>query len=180
MTPFTRVGSLISHIESGECRISTKDIESMREAKLSFTQRLEELTQEPVKSNFAKFVTPQTTVSWTEATEPSNNEIAWSDTDFPGLPDSIDGGKETKAPKDEVPEIPVQGAWGSSDIVAAIKSTSEAIQPTAEELEAATTPGPRMEYDQMDIDDPSHPAFNTARYYCEIIEKYSCPKVGCG
>lgn len=180
MVPFTRVGSLISHIESGECRISTKDIESMKEAKLSFMQRLEELTQEPVKSNFAKFVTPQTTVAWPDAPEPSNNDTGWSDADFPVLPACADAIKVNKRPNDEVSEIPFSGAWGTSDIAAAINSTSKAVQPTAEQLEAATASGPRMADGQMDIDDPSHPLFNAARYYCEIIEKYNCPKVGCG
>lgn len=155
----------------------------MREKKLSFQRRLEEITQEPVKMNFADYVTPDIGASWLGKTEAAPMESVCSDTDFPQLHSEGNNGSDTnefKKVNNSASDVPFQGAWGTADVTSVWGSTNTPIQPTADELEAATAPGPRMAYDQRDIDDPDHPSFNAARYYCDILEKFNCPKVGCG
>ncbi|KAL7914995.1 putative C2H2 finger domain protein [Trichoderma velutinum] len=55
--PFKRLGSLMSHIERGFCtRIDGALLDELREEKLAFPRRLEQLTQESIKGNYMKYM----------------------------------------------------------------------------------------------------------------------------
>lgn len=75
-----------------------------------------------------------------------------------------------------------KGAWGTKDVQESIAKARQKprITPTDEQLAAATAPAPKAPVDALDIDDPRHPHFNASRYLCTIIDKYICPKPGCG
>ncbi|XWX00349.1 hypothetical protein V2A60_008369 [Cordyceps javanica] len=75
-----------------------------------------------------------------------------------------------------------QGAWGTKDIQTALAKDREKrrVTPTAEQLAAATQPAPKSLVETMDIDDPDHPFFNASDYFSTVINKYICPKLGCG
>ncbi|KAM3458944.1 hypothetical protein MY3296_000091 [Beauveria thailandica] len=75
-----------------------------------------------------------------------------------------------------------QGAWGSKDIQAAIEKdrVKRRVTPSAEQLAAATSPAPKSLAESMDLDDPNHPYFNASIYLSTVINKYICPKLGCG
>ncbi len=134
--------------------------------------------------NFADFATPHTGASWLDMTEPASTESIWSNSGFPdireGHPHAINAAGNINNAGKSISDIRFQGAWGSKDVAAVMGTSNAAIIPTAEELENATAPGPRMAYEQMHTDDPAHPSFNVSRYYCAISEKYNCPVVGCG
>lgn len=73
-----------------------------------------------------------------------------------------------------------QGAWGAKDIQAAIAKDREKrrVAPAVKQPAAATQPAPIS--DSMDLDDPEHPYFNASSYLSTVINKYVCPKLGCG
>lgn len=75
-----------------------------------------------------------------------------------------------------------QGAWGTNDVQESIAKARQKprMNPTDEQLAAATAPAPKAPVDTMEIDNPKHPHFNASRYMCTIIDKYICPKPGCG
>ncbi|UKZ72744.1 hypothetical protein TrVFT333_000378 [Trichoderma virens FT-333] len=55
--PFKRLGTLMSHIERGFCtRIDSAVLDELREEKLAFPRRLEQLTQESIKGNYMKYM----------------------------------------------------------------------------------------------------------------------------
>ncbi|KAL6902451.1 putative C2H2 finger domain protein [Trichoderma evansii] len=55
--PFTRLSSLIDHIERGFCpRLDTAVLDQLREEKLEFPRRLEQLTREKVKGNYMSYM----------------------------------------------------------------------------------------------------------------------------
>ncbi|KAM3470148.1 hypothetical protein MY5147_006585 [Beauveria neobassiana] len=75
-----------------------------------------------------------------------------------------------------------QGAWGGKDIQAAIQKdrVKRRVTPSTEQLAAATQPAPKSLAESLDLDDPDHPYFSASAYFCTIINKYVCPKLGCG
>ncbi|OAA69388.1 Zinc finger, C2H2-like protein [Akanthomyces lecanii RCEF 1005] len=75
-----------------------------------------------------------------------------------------------------------QGAWGTKDIQAAIARDrgNRRVTPTTQQLAAATQPAPKALAEFMDLDDPEHTYFNASNYYCLVMSKYVCPKLGCG
>lgn len=68
-------------------------------------------------------------------------------------------------------------AWGQKQNLFPKAPTSQ--RPTQHQLKTATEPGQRMLYEAMDPSHPSHPNFNAAKYYCSIMEKFTCPNVSC-
>ncbi|POR31042.1 Uncharacterized protein TPAR_08776 [Tolypocladium paradoxum] len=57
--PFVRISGLMAHIERGECtRIDAMDIEERRDRKTEFARKLEAITKEPVRGNYAKYFGP--------------------------------------------------------------------------------------------------------------------------
>lgn len=79
---------MINHIESGFCpRLDTATLDQLREEKLEFPRRLEQLTQEKVKGNYMSYMpsaTASNTVSaWHIDKEPEAFEMV--EEDFPAL-----------------------------------------------------------------------------------------------
>lgn len=91
---------------------------------------------------------------------------------------------QNKAPASPIKPLAAkwQGAWGTQDIQAAIARdrSKPRLTPTAAQLEAATRPAPKPPAESIDIDDPSHPYFAASNYFSPDINKYICPKLGCG
>ncbi|KJZ80426.1 hypothetical protein HIM_00276 [Hirsutella minnesotensis 3608] len=57
--PFPRLFAFVAHIEQGQCpRLNTSMIDEMRNRKTAFSRSLQELTGQPMKSSFAKYINP--------------------------------------------------------------------------------------------------------------------------
>ncbi|KAM0253081.1 hypothetical protein ACHAQJ_007403 [Trichoderma viride] len=99
--PFTRLSNLIDHIERGFCpRIDTAVLDQLREEKLEFPRRLEQLTKESIKGNYMKYmpsaIARSTVSGWYVDKESTAFEMAQEE--FPIL-STTDGGhtRPTKA-----------------------------------------------------------------------------------
>lgn len=185
----------MAHIESGECtRIDIAKIEAAREKKQEFPQKLEALTQGPVRGNYAKFMPSNkpdnytTTVPWAHQEE--QKPPKFEENDFPKLNGQAGAGNSPS--EDAVPnlgslaeqtkELSIRNkkepsAWAEQENV--FPKAAPAQRPTKEQLKEATGPSARQVHDYLDPDDPDHPSFNTARYFCLYSETFTCPRKGC-
>ncbi|PNP53514.1 hypothetical protein THARTR1_06208 [Trichoderma harzianum] len=90
--PFKRLGSLMSHIERGFCtRIDSDLLDELREEKLEFPRRLEQLTKESIKGNYMKYLpSPNANMSisgWTVEREPPSFKMVPEE--FPDLSTTV-------------------------------------------------------------------------------------------
>jgi palmitoyltransferase len=106
------------------------------------------------------------------------------DEEFPGLPSRWN--KENTTPANASSRIGAQTTDREGEEMPAwtmkknlFPNARPAVAPTGEQLAAATAPGERMMYEAMDRDHPNHPNFDVERFYVEVNENYSCPRVRC-
>lgn len=143
----------MDHIENQCTRMDATIITELREKKLEFPRRLEKLTQQPIKSNFANHM-PSTKPKdygddvWEAPKDPDPFKL--EETEFPELPTGPQPSEEAKAPSSESQQTP-----------------------------APTVPSAIDMYHSENRDDPSHPDFNVARYLNKYSEKYECPNMFC-
>ncbi|CAM1507931.1 Fc.00g047790.m01.CDS01 [Cosmosporella sp. VM-42] len=179
--PFVRLAGLMSHIENDCHRINASTLEEMRANKSAFSQKLEALTKETVKSNYASYM--PSTINGSEGGvslgSQKPNPFMLKKNEFPGLPGQTDrnGGAFVKDHLTSLSENEHPGAWGKQKQL--FENAPAARRPTQDQLQAATAPTARSIYDNMDPADPDHPSFNAASCYCKYAEKFLCPKVGC-
>lgn len=177
------MASLVSHIEKGDCnRIDAFLLDEMRGEKLKFPTQIERLTKEPVKNNFAGYVSPKHGATgprhaWREARDPGFGLTA---ADFPRLSGRTRGATATssKSDGDEKYQGEEKTAWGSEGNL--LSKSTAAQQATKNKVNSATARSTRMVVESMDPHDPDNPAFNAGRYYSDILEQYICPRVRCG
>lgn len=101
--PFARVGTLIAHIERGQCtRIGSKNLVMLRESILDFHRELEKRSDEPVKGSFANYMSKIHVPQWVDIVEAPSAEKPGelSESHFPGLPR-----KEPQAPREHKPKV---------------------------------------------------------------------------
>ncbi|KAL7937282.1 putative C2H2 finger domain protein [Trichoderma chlorosporum] len=197
--PFKRLAGLVSHIERGFCtRIDSVLLDELREAKLEFPRRLEQLTRESIKGNYMKYMPSNNATSsisgWFVEKEPSSFKMVPEE--FPNLPIASDGQTQSStvfklpfrpANKKETASVTnnekkTQGATRLplrllSDIN---RDNTVDTQVSAQRPQPAFKPGVTTIVAGMDPDDPNSPSFNVARYQCSITEKFNCPKQLCG
>lgn len=180
--PFVRLGGLIAHIEEKCPRLDGATLEDMREQKLEFPNKLEALTEQTVKANYTKYM-PSTHGHGSTIGSPAyskSDPFTLKKNEFPSLTnqssssetqgfDHFQGGAKLE---NEAPS-----GWDTGKKL--FRDAPPARQPTKEQLEEANAPNARILFEAMDPDHPNHPSFNSARYYSEFTEKFSCPKVGC-
>ncbi|KAH6611433.1 hypothetical protein Trco_001453, partial [Trichoderma cornu-damae] len=191
--PFKRLGALMSHIERGFCaRIDISVLDELREEKLEFPRRLEQLTQESVKGNYMKYM-PSThsrssASGWYAEENATSIGMAWEQ--FPTLTatngaveaitSSMSDGKHGKKskPLDSIQQPPFQPA-----IKADVATFFDGDYETPDLIEFSPPPASKPVVTTvpagMDPDDPSNPSFNAASFYCSITEKFNCPKSLC-
>ncbi|KAL6876041.1 RNA polymerase III transcription factor IIIC subunit domain-containing protein [Trichoderma longibrachiatum] len=179
--PFKRLGALIDHIERGFCtRIDTSVLDKLREEKLEFPRRLQELTKEPVKGNYTKYM-PSTTAGstisgWNMDKEPTSFKLI--EEEFPGLSDTEEGGAQLTETTSWSKSKPRTG--GGNGNVEAQPVLRPPFRPAKQTARPSFRPGVTTITAGMDPDDPDCPSFNAARYYCMYTDKYNCPKRLCG
>ncbi|KAL7811733.1 RNA polymerase III transcription factor IIIC subunit domain-containing protein [Trichoderma aethiopicum] len=179
--PFKRLGALIDHIERGFCtRIDTSVLDKLREEKLEFPRRLQELTKEPVKGNYTKYM-PSTTAGstisgWNMDKEPASFNLI--EEEFPGLSDTEEGGAQLTETTSWSKSKPRTG--GGNGNIEAKHGLRLPFQPAKQAARPSFRPGVTTITAGMDPDDPDCPSFNAARYYCMYTDKYNCPKRLCG
>lgn len=165
--PYSRVGSLMAHVEDGECgQLDSSVLDAMREEKMQFSKQLVQLTQQPVKNSF---------VSCMPSKISSGPLDAWKAVESvhgPGLkpPD----GKSAMF----ILEDNALADDSSQDKPVLINDSPPNFTPLASA--AGTSPKDGRAFVSLGSDDPDSPAFNVARYHSEIVGKYICPKVPCG
>lgn len=178
----------MAHIESGECmRISVEDIEAARQRKQEFPQKLEALTKEPVKSNYAKYM-PRSQddiavddefASWRKQKE-QTPAPKFESTDFPELPPHAQNASANAGPLTDNKSATDQDkppAWSQKENL--FPKAGPAQRPTQQQLKEATGPSARQLFEEEDRDHPDHPDFYVARYFCNYAQNYRCPKRGC-
>ncbi|RTE69398.1 hypothetical protein BHE90_016218 [Fusarium euwallaceae] len=172
--PFAKLGGLLSHIQNDCAILRVSFLEHLREEKMEFATQLQAMTNEPVKANYAHYMPAAGGGGYDYADVDSNVEaFELKKEEFPDLykPKSTfdhTDNKENIAPWE----------WDSGKTL--FPDAPPAQEPTKEQLEAAAAPGPQDWDEWMNVNDPSHPKFNVARYYSPIIDKYACPVIGCG
>lgn len=183
----------MAHIEFGDCvRISLATIEAIRDKKQEFPQKLEAITRMPVKGNYTGYM-PSTLAAYGqeppwEQEEEEQNLLQFEKDDFPGLPGRGGESVAERQAKTEAESIlsASEPAGADKENLAWTKKTNlfpnaaPAQAPTKEQLKEVTTPSARQKYDYLDPDDPDHPSFNPARYFCRYSETFTCPRTGCG
>ncbi|KAK5993942.1 hypothetical protein PT974_07380 [Cladobotryum mycophilum] len=178
--PFKRVGGLIAHIESGEClRISGDMVDELREAKLEFPRRLEQLTKQPLKNNFAQYMPYHNSLAGEPelefVVEPTAHKpaIKLTTEEFPSLSDAAGKGPKTT-------RHPTTSPTSSSETDSANNNGKPA--PPGWSLRVShdgNTSGVKVGCEWLDPDHPDCPSFNSARYYCSIAERWNCPRTRC-
>ncbi|KAL7945417.1 putative C2H2 finger domain protein [Trichoderma barbatum] len=219
--PFKRLGTLMSHIERGFCtRIDSVVLDELREQKLEFPRRLEQLTQESIKGNYMKYMPSANATNsisgWHVEKEPTSFKVAPEE--FPILsntavnptqpptvatskePNPSIGSQKQKYAVQHLPQLPFRPAnkTEAASVSGGEKKAQDSIQlplrplvnsnrdniietPTSTQLaQPAFKSGVTTVVAGMDPDDPNSPAFNVARYYCSITEKFNCPRRLCG
>ncbi|RMJ03290.1 hypothetical protein CDV36_015184 [Fusarium kuroshium] len=172
--PFAKLGGLLSHIQNDCTILRVSFLEHLREEKMEFATQLQAMTNEPVKANYAHYMPAAGGGGYDYSDIDSNIEaFELKKEEFPDLykPKSTfdhTDNKENIAPWE----------WDSGKTL--FPDAPPAQEPTEEQLEAAAAPGPQDWDEWMNVNDPSHPKFNVARYYSPIIDKYACPVIGCG
>ncbi|KAF5024024.1 hypothetical protein F66182_3911 [Fusarium sp. NRRL 66182] len=170
--PFVRIGGLMSHIQADCPAIENETIEAQREEKMEFSRNLQAATQQPIKSNYEQYMPPASTTSgsnW-DAESKASSFVLEKDR-FPGLRAPNTGGQASKENKPP-------SSWSSGKNL--FPDAPAAQRPTQQQLRSATAPSARTTYDLMSIDNPSHPNFNSGRYYCAFTDKFNCPINRCG
>ena len=185
--PFFRISQLMAHIESGDCtRINIAKIEEVREKKQEFGQKLEALSQRPVRGNYDKFMPSSqpgnytTPIPWVPQKE--QESAKFEEKDFPKLNGQAAAGERQNAaaildvgkPGKQTEE---PGAWAKKENL--FPKAPPTQRPPEEQLKQVTGPGARQMHDSLDPDDPDHPNFNATRYFCPYSETFTCPKRGC-
>ncbi|KAL6830976.1 RNA polymerase III transcription factor IIIC subunit domain-containing protein [Trichoderma sp. SZMC 28015] len=166
--PFKRLGSLMSHIERGFCtRIDSDLLDELREEKLEFPRRLEQLTKESIMGNYMKYLpSPNADNSisgWhVEKEQPSFKMVP---EEFPDLSTTAKAQGPGRLPLRLLSDI-------NRDNNIEAPSSVQRPQPIFKSGVNTVVAG-------MDPDDPNNPSFNVARYRCPITEKWNCPKVPC-
>ncbi|RSL62632.1 hypothetical protein CEP54_005555 [Fusarium duplospermum] len=172
--PFAKLGGLLSHIQNDCTVLRVSFLEHLREEKMEFATQLQAMTNEPVKANYAHYMPAAGGGGYDYPDIDSNVEaFELKKEEFPDIykPKSTfdhTDNKENIAPWE----------WDSGKTL--FPDAPPAQKPTQEQLEAAAAPGPQDWDEWMNVNDPSHPKFNVARYYSAIINKYACPVIGCG
>ncbi|KAH7151992.1 putative C2H2 finger domain protein [Dactylonectria estremocensis] len=180
--PFIRLGALMQHLEGNCHSVDSSILTEMREQKLEFPNKLVALTDETVKSNYAAYMpsagsTCGANSAWTTSNEPN---ISWSNKkEFPSLskqPSRVgtqkDGNRQNELQKGNK----LASKWGTKKL---FPDAPPAQQPTKEQLKGASAPSARMDFEALNLDNPDHRNFNSARYYCSVTEKFLCPRPGC-
>jgi cell division protein FtsN len=182
----------MAHIEFGDCaRISLASIEAIRDKKQEFPQKLEAITRMPVKGNYTKYM-PSTLEGydreppWDQQEE--QNLLKFEDDDFPGPL-----GQDGKSAAEEKSKTEAESILSASEPAGTenedpawtkrtnlFPGAAPAQAPTKEQLKEVTAPSARQKHDYLDPDDPDHPHFNPARYFCRYSETFTCPRPGCG
>ncbi|EHK25977.1 uncharacterized protein TRIVIDRAFT_73413 [Trichoderma virens Gv29-8] len=167
--PFKRLGTLMSHIERGFCtRIDSAVLDELREEKLAFPRRLEQLTQESIKGNYMKYM-------------PSPNDKSYitgwyvedKPTPFKMVPEEFPDLSTTAKAKGSI-RLPLRLLSDTN------RGNNVEAPNSVQHTQPAFNSGVTTVIAGMDPDDPNSPSFNVARYYCSITEKYNCPKRLCG
>lgn len=173
----------MSHIETGECvRINKEVLDTVREKKLAFAQKLEKLTGQPVKNNYQSFVSPAPDASSLHSLTPRDDPVPFvlHRSEFPGLPGNSAATRRTET-DDDSNDFGQSATdvtdWGKKENL--FPDAPAAKRPTADLLKALTAPSGRIKFAQEDPDHPSHVNYNVGRYYCEYSDRYNCPKTGC-
>lgn len=165
----------MSHIEKDCIRISTDTLEEMREQKLEFSDKLQTLTKNTIKSNYSQYM-PSSYAGSVSSTGNSQqpDPFLYKNNEFPHLARQNLRDKPAPAAKTEN-EAPK--AWEQQKNL--FPNAPAAQQPTPEQLKAATAPSARTFYDAMDPHHPDHPSFNAARYYSAYTDAFNCPVARC-
>ncbi|EEU44485.1 uncharacterized protein NECHADRAFT_85078 [Fusarium vanettenii 77-13-4] len=172
--PFAKLGGLLHHIQNECSTLDVSFLEHLREEKMEFATQLQAMTNEPVKANYGHYMPAASGGSYDyEEVESKIEAFKLEKKEFPDLckPEStVDhtDNKENIAPWE----------WDSGKKL--FPDAPPAEKPTKEQLEAAAAPGPQDWDEWLNVNDPTHPKFNVARYYQPIIDKYVCPVIGCG
>ncbi|WAO94193.1 C2H2-type domain-containing protein [Fusarium falciforme] len=171
--PFAKLGGLLHHIQNECSTLDVSFLEHLREEKMEFATQLQAITNEPVKANYAHYMPAASGGGYDYEEVESKIEAFKLKKEFPDLckPEStVDhaDNKENIAPWE----------WDSGKKL--FPDAPPAQKPTKEQLEAAAAPGPQDWDEWLNVNDPTHPKFNVARYYQSIIDKYACPVIGCG
>ncbi|KAJ4233160.1 hypothetical protein NW759_001941 [Fusarium solani] len=172
--PFAKLGGLLHHIQNECSTLDVSFLENLREEKMEFATQLQAITNEPVKANYGHYMPAASGGGYDyEDVESKIEAFKLKKKEFPDLckpeptVDHTDN-KENIAPWE----------WDSGKIL--FPDAPPAQKPTKEQLKAAAAPGPQDWDEWLNINDPTHPKFNVARYYQSIIDKYACPVIGCG
>ncbi|KAJ3482169.1 hypothetical protein NLG97_g7639 [Lecanicillium saksenae] len=105
--PFNRVGTLIAHIERGQCTsIGSRDLVRLREIKLDFHRELEKRSNEPVKGSFVSYMSNIHVEPWTDVVEAPSavKPGVLTEFDFPGLPMKHTQMPQKNEPKGKTPQ----------------------------------------------------------------------------
>ncbi|KAM5344840.1 hypothetical protein ACJ41O_010702 [Fusarium nematophilum] len=181
MGPFVRLGGLMSHVERECPSLDVSVLEDMRDKKLDFSRKLETLTHAPVKANYTNYM-PSSYGGYGNAggaAESKPDPFMFEKNQFPKLSApgaALAPGSSTD--KDDKGKGKAAGAWSQGKNL--FPNASPAQRPTADQLQAATSPSPRQQFECLDPNHPDHPSFNVARCYSAYTDKYGCPIVGCG
>lgn len=172
--PFAKLGGLMSHIQS-ECTIlDVSFLEHVREEKMEFVTQLQAMTKEPVKANYGHCMPAASGGSRDYSDVESKIEaFKLKKKEFPDLYAS----KSTVDHTDNKENI-APWEWDSGKRLRPDSPPEQ--RPTQEQLDAAAAPAPKDWDEWLNLNDPTHPKFNVARYYSSIIDKYACPVIGCG
>ncbi|KAM0433977.1 hypothetical protein ACHAPT_003921 [Fusarium lateritium] len=163
--PFVRLGGLMSHIQNECPTLDVSFLEHLREEKMEFAMQLQAQTKEPVKANYGQYMPAASGAGNIVDVERSIETFKLKKKEFPALSASKSTDNRTDHSTDNKENI-APWEWNG--------------KPTKEQLDKAAAPAPENWDEYLNVNDPAHPNFNVARYYSSIIEKYSCPVIGCG
>lgn len=160
----------MDHIENGDCpRIDSSSLNEAREKKLEFTRQLGALTNEPVKNDFAKFFSvnkpAESFDTAVDKTARESGPATMHHSNFPALP----GRKDEAGSKNAA-------SYGDKHKSDAPAQSLSSLKPH----DVARPKNDTLLFQSMDPDNPDNPSFSAERYYSEIIERYTCPKLRCG